>query len=51
MLGHTEITTTARYAHSELDDVRAAMEAVEKTLVAPTAKPRVRVAAGTRRVS
>ena len=27
MLGHTEIATTAKYAHALLDDVRAAMEA------------------------
>ena len=29
MLGHADITTTARYAHAMKDDVRAAMEAVE----------------------
>jgi integrase len=30
MLGHKGIATTSRYAHSDLDDVRAAMEAVER---------------------
>ena len=35
MLGHQSITTTVRYAHSDLDDVRAAMEAVEKATLRP----------------
>ena len=28
LLGHTDIATTARYAHADLDDLRAALEAV-----------------------
>jgi integrase len=35
MLGHQSITTTVRYAHSDLDDVRAAMEAIEKATLRP----------------
>jgi hypothetical protein len=31
MLGHNDIKTTLRYTRSALDDVRAAMEAVEKS--------------------
>ena len=34
MLGHTTITTTARYAHVQLDDVREAMEATERQTIA-----------------
>jgi hypothetical protein len=30
LLGHTEITTTKRYAHVEMEDVRAAMDAVSR---------------------
>jgi integrase len=30
LLGHEDIQTTMRYAHSDIDDVRAAMEAVAK---------------------
>lgn len=35
MLGHSEISTTARYAKSNTADLRAAMEAVQQPLAAP----------------
>jgi integrase len=35
MLGHQSITTTLRYTRSDIDDVRAAMEAVEKATLRP----------------
>jgi len=31
MLGHNDIKTTLRYTRSDVEDVRAAMEAVEKS--------------------
>ena len=31
MLGHANIKTTARYARTDVEDVREAMELVEKT--------------------
>ena len=31
MLGHSDIATTAKYAHAMLDDVRAAMEGANHT--------------------
>jgi integrase len=39
LLGHADIATTARYAHAQVDDVRAAMEAVVPTK-SPTVVPR-----------
>lgn len=38
MLGHSDITTTARYAHVMVDDVRAAMEAAARHNI-PTEPP------------
>ncbi len=35
LLGHSRIETTARYAHIEADDIRAAMEAVEQSRNSP----------------
>jgi len=31
LLGHASVTTTARYAHVDLDDIRAGMESVAKS--------------------
>jgi site-specific recombinase XerD len=36
LLGHSRIETTTRYAHVMIEDVRAAMEAVENAHTAPT---------------
>ena len=38
MLGHADIASTSRYAHVMLDDVRAAMEAVESRTIPEPAK-------------
>ena len=40
MLGHSDITTTARYAHVLMDDVRAAMEAAERHTIPTPALPK-----------
>jgi hypothetical protein len=37
MLGHKDIKTTLRYIRSDVADVRAAMEAVEKATLKPRA--------------
>lgn len=41
MLGHSDITTTARYAHVETKDVRAAMEMGERHNIPALASPKV----------
>lgn len=40
LAGHASIATTARYAHCEMDELRAAMEMAESTHAGPTAVKR-----------